>query len=77
MLARRDVLLHHPYDSFTPVIGLIPAGGDHTQYAPSNADLYRAGPEEFPDCGALIEARDADTQVATLVELKARFDEGK
>ena len=74
VLAREDVLLHHPFDSFAPVTNFIEAAARDPQVRAIKQTLYRLGPNS-PLVPALIEARDADTQVAVLVELKARFDE--
>ena len=74
LLSRQDVLLQHPYDSFGPVIQLIEAAAKDPHVRAIKQTLYRLGPNS-PLVPALIAARDADTQVATLVELKARFDE--
>jgi polyphosphate kinase len=73
LLRRRDVLLHHPYDSFTPVIDFARAASD-PQVLAIKQTLYRVGPHS-PVVDALLEARDEETQVAVMVELKARFDE--
>ena len=74
VIGRQDVLFHHPYDSFTPVISLIEAAVHDPNVRAIKQTLYRLGPNS-PIVPALVEARDADTQVAVLVELKARFDE--
>lgn len=74
ILTRQDILLHHPFDSFSPVIELIEKAALDTDVRAIKQTLYRVGPNS-PIVQALIEARDGDTQVATLVELKARFDE--
>ncbi|MBC8102579.1 MAG: polyphosphate kinase 1 [Cytophagales bacterium] len=74
LLSRQDILLQHPYDSFTPVIHLVEAAAKDPHVRAIKQSLYRLGPNS-PIVSALIAARDADTQVATLVELKARFDE--
>ncbi len=74
VLSRQDVLLHHPFDAFAPVIGLVETAARDTSVRAIKQTLYRVGPQS-PVVKALIEARDADTQVAVLVELKARFDE--
>jgi len=74
LIARNDVLMHHPYESFTPVINFIETAARDSQVRAIKQTLYRLGPNS-PIPPALMAARDADTQVAVLVELKARFDE--
>jgi polyphosphate kinase len=74
VVRRQDVLLHHPYDSFTPVIDLISAAAHDPNVLAIKQTLYRVG-RNSPVVAALQEARHEDTQVAVLVELKARFDE--
>ena len=73
-ISQRDIFLHHPYDSFQPVIGLIEAAAHGSGVMAIKQTLYRVG-SKSPIVKAVIEARDEDTQVAVLVELKARFDE--
>ncbi|MBV9848393.1 MAG: polyphosphate kinase 1 [Armatimonadetes bacterium] len=74
VIGRQDVLLHHPYDSFRPVVDFIGTGTQDANVLAIKQTLYRVGPNS-PIVRALAEARDDDTQVAVLVELKARFDE--
>jgi len=74
VMRRQDVLLHHPYDSFQPVIELITSATHNPSVLAIKQTLYRVG-RNSPIVNALGEARDDDTQVAVLVELKARFDE--
>ncbi len=73
-LRHGDVLLHHPYDSFEPVVGLISAGAQDPDALGIKQTLYRVG-SHSPVVEALGAAREANTEVAVLVELKARFDE--
>ena len=74
LVAREDVLLHHPYDSFNPVIQYVQEAARDQDVLAIKQALYRVGTKS-PIVQALMEARDVDTQVAVLVELKARFDE--
>ena len=69
-----DVLLYHPYDSFSPVVEFVRASAADPGVLAIKQTLYRVG-SKSPLIEALSEARDEQTQVAVLVELKARFDE--
>jgi polyphosphate kinase len=73
-LRDHDVLLHHPYDSFEPVLALIESGEADSDTLAIKQTLYRVGTKS-PVVDALAGARDANTEVTVLVELKARFDE--
>jgi polyphosphate kinase len=73
IIRRRDVLLHHPYNSFAPVVDFVRAGLDPNVLAIKQT-LYRVGANS-PIVDALLETRDDETQVAVMVELKARGDE--
>ncbi len=74
LLRRQDLLLHRPYDSFTPVIDLIEEAAADPDVLAIKTTLYRVGPNP-PIVQALMRARQNGKQVAVLVELKARFDE--
>lgn len=73
-VAAGDVLLHHPFDAFTPVLELIKQAAEDPNVLAIKQTLYRAG-KDSPIVEHLIQAARNGKDVTVVIELRARFDE--
>ncbi|MCH8867342.1 MAG: polyphosphate kinase 1 [Proteobacteria bacterium] len=74
LLSKKNVLLHHPYQSFAPTIDFIGSAASDADVLAMKITLYRTGPDS-PIVDHLVSAARAGKEVTVIIELMARFDE--